>query len=60
MLFVIGRDGLVERRAVAVGGETEGRREILSGVREGETVILDPPAGLAEGSRVRSHGNDGT
>jgi len=54
LLFIVVGEGVIERRAVAVGGEIEGRREILSGAREGESVVLDPPAGLAEGARVKS------
>lgn len=47
------RDGRVERRAVATG-RTEGEVvELLSGVEPGERVIVDGPAGLTDGERVR-------
>jgi hypothetical protein len=52
VVFVV-RDDHVERRAVAVGGTTGGNVELLSGARAGERVVLDPPADLADGSRVR-------
>jgi RND family efflux transporter MFP subunit len=52
VVFVV-REDRVERRAVAVGGAAGGDVEVLSGVRAGERVVLDPPADLADGSRVR-------
>jgi RND family efflux transporter MFP subunit len=43
----------VARRPVQVG-ETRGEfRQVLDGLRSGERVVLDPPAGLEDGSRVR-------
>jgi RND family efflux transporter MFP subunit len=47
------RDGRVERRAVATGGTTGDGVEVLSGLRIGERVVLDPPADLADGDPVR-------
>ena len=52
IVFVLHGDR-VERRAVAVGGSTAGSVEVTSGVHAGDTVVLDPPADLADGSRVR-------
>jgi RND family efflux transporter MFP subunit len=52
IVFVL-RDDRVERRAVAVGGSNAGGVEVASGLRAGDTVVLDPPADLADGSRVR-------
>jgi len=46
-------EGRVERRAVAVGGNVGDETEVLSGVRAGERVVIDPPPGLADGDRVR-------
>jgi len=51
-IFVL-RGDRVERRAVAVGGTAGDDVEILSGLRAGERVVLDPPPTLADGSRVR-------
>lgn len=47
------RDGIVSVISVQVGPEVEGRIEILSGLRGGETLVLDPPEGVGDGSRVR-------
>jgi RND family efflux transporter MFP subunit len=47
------RNETVERRAVAVGGSSGDTVEVLSGVRSGDRVVVDPPADLADGSRVR-------
>jgi RND family efflux transporter MFP subunit len=52
-IVFVWHDGRVERRAVAVGGTGGDGVEVLSGVRAGETVVLDPPPDLADGSRVR-------
>jgi RND family efflux transporter MFP subunit len=45
-------DGVARRRAVAVGVFGDGMVEIRRGLEDGETVILDPPADLAEGAAV--------
>jgi RND family efflux transporter MFP subunit len=55
VIFVL-RDDTVERRAVSVGGTTADGVEVLSGLRAGERVVLDPPAELADGTRVRAAG----
>jgi len=47
------REGRVHRVTVTAGRELEGRREILEGVDPGATVVVGPPAGLADGARVR-------
>ncbi len=52
IVFVL-RDDRVERRAVAVGGSGPEGVELASGVHAGDTVVLDPPADLVDGSRVR-------
>lgn len=51
-VFVV-RDGRVERRAVTAGGTTGERVEVLSGLRAGERVVVDPPPGLEDGDPVR-------
>jgi RND family efflux transporter MFP subunit len=51
-VFVVNGD-TVERRAVAVGGSASGRREVASGLRSGDRVVVDPPADLADGARIR-------
>jgi RND family efflux transporter MFP subunit len=39
---------------VEVAGEADGMAEIRSGLAGGESVVTDPPAGLAEGRKVRA------
>ena len=45
-------DGTARRRPITVGVFGEGMAEILDGLSDGETVILDPPADLADGAAV--------
>jgi RND family efflux transporter MFP subunit len=46
------RDGRAERRAVTLGTPRGDSRQVLSGLTAGETVIVDAPAGLKEGTAV--------
>jgi RND family efflux transporter MFP subunit len=46
-------DGKVERRGIALGRTTGGQREILSGVRAGERVVVSPLPSLDHGARVK-------
>jgi HlyD family secretion protein len=59
-LRVAGREGVfvVERDTVRfvelkAGEERNGKRRVESGLKGGERVVLDPPARLADGDRVR-------
>jgi HlyD family secretion protein len=52
VVFVLDGD-IVERRAVAVGGETGTEIEVLSGVVPGERVVVSGPEHLEDGQRVR-------
>jgi RND family efflux transporter MFP subunit len=52
IIFVLG-DGVVERRAVAVGGEAGSEIEVLSGIMPGERVVVGGPDDLEDGQRVR-------
>ena len=56
VVFVV-RNDRVERRAVAVGGTAGSDVEVRSGLRAGDRVVLDPPADLADGGRVRLRGD---
>jgi len=47
------RDGKVERRAVALGGERNGGRVVTSGLAPGESVVVEGPSDLAEGAAVK-------
>jgi RND family efflux transporter MFP subunit len=46
------RDGKVERRAVTLGTSSDGRAAVTEGLSGGESVVLDPPRRLREGSPV--------
>lgn len=50
--FVVERDEVAERR-IELGERVGDSVAILSGLDEGDIVVLDPPASLAQGSRVR-------
>lgn len=55
LVFVVNGD-VVERRAVTVGRELAGDAEILAGVSPGTVVVLEPPADLSDGQRVKLQG----
>lgn len=46
--------GRAASRAITKGADGASKVEITSGLRSGETVILNPPADLAEGQRLRA------
>jgi RND family efflux transporter MFP subunit len=50
--FVVSNTGVVDRRAVKVGGTDGDRMEVLAGLNAGERVVLGPPAELASGAQV--------
>ena len=50
--FVV-QNGVAQVRAVRVGRIIDGRQEILSGLKEGETVVLTGHTKLHEGAKVR-------
>jgi RND family efflux transporter MFP subunit len=47
------QDDRVEQRAVKLGRTLGDGREVLAGLRAGDEVVLDPPAGLQDGSKIR-------
>jgi len=51
-VFVL-KDDRVERRAVSVGLETGGQVELVSGVSAGERVVVEGPAALKDGDKVK-------
>ena len=51
VVFVL-RDDEVERVEVAVGEVRDADQQVLRGLAEGDTVVLSPPKGLRDGSRV--------
>jgi RND family efflux transporter MFP subunit len=46
-------EGKVERRRVTLGESQGGERQVLSGLRAGERVVLSPPASLQDGATVK-------
>src|SRR5687768_6379251 len=50
--FVVSSGGIVDRRAVKVGGTDGDRLEVLAGLSAGERVVLSPPAELTSGAQV--------
>jgi multidrug efflux pump subunit AcrA (membrane-fusion protein) len=52
--FVLGQGGKARYRTVRTGRRLESKVEILAGLVPGERVIVDPPAGLADGSPVQA------
>ena len=46
-------DGKVERRGVTLGEIIGGHRQVLSGLRDGERVVLSPPESLKDGHAVK-------
>ncbi|KAA9131441.1 efflux RND transporter periplasmic adaptor subunit [Marinihelvus fidelis] len=51
--WVVGGDGVIERRAVATGGRQDDEILVVSGLSGGERVILNAPAGLEDGTQVK-------
>src|SRR5262249_7903991 len=51
-VFVLERD-TVRLRAVELGDQRAGGVVVSSGIEEGETLVLSPPASLSDGDRVR-------
>jgi HlyD family secretion protein len=47
----------VERRPVTVGQAVGAEREVVSGLRAGERVVVAPPSALKDGDRVRVAGS---
>ena len=56
--LAVGADGRVERREVRAGLETPERVEVLSGLREGELVVVGARALLRPGDRVSARLED--
>jgi RND family efflux transporter MFP subunit len=51
-VFVVNPDGAVEDRAVQVGLQTTSDAEIISGLHEGEQVVVSDRSGLKPGQKV--------
>ena len=53
VVYVI-RGDRVERRAVQVGGTLSDGIEVLAGLQDGERIVVEGPADLADGDRVKA------
>ena len=53
-VLVVNHDGELENRAVQVGLQTTSDAEILSGVNEGEQVVVSDRSGLKPGQKVHA------
>lgn len=51
-VLVVSNDGIIEKRAVKLGVETPSRVQILSGVSEGDAVVLGNSSELEPGMKV--------
>ena len=51
--FVVDEEGRVEQRAVRTGMVLGNDRQVRSGLSAGDTVVLDPPAELKDGDKVK-------
>ena len=51
-LLVVSKDGIIEKRAVKLGVETPSRVQIVSGVAEGDAVVLGNSSELEPGMKV--------
>jgi multidrug efflux pump subunit AcrA (membrane-fusion protein) len=47
------QDKKAQQRTVTLGGTLGDARQVLTGLAAGETVIVDPPPGLTDGTSVR-------
>jgi RND family efflux transporter MFP subunit len=52
-LVFVYANGKVERRSVTLGETISGHRQVLSGLRDGERVVLSPPESLEDGQAVK-------
>ena len=53
-MFVVNSDGVLEERTVQVGIQTSSDAEIVSGLNEGEEVVVSDLSGLKSGEKVRA------
>lgn len=53
-VFVVDDDERVRPRTIEIGQRNDEAAEVVSGLREGERVVLHPPDTLIDGARVRA------
>ena len=52
-VLVVDNSGVAHKREVETGPAAGGKIQIRSGLREGETVVVEGGYGLADGTQVR-------
>jgi membrane fusion protein (multidrug efflux system) len=55
-VYIVGNDGVAKRQQVVTGLRSEGRVEIVSGLRPGQGVVTEGVVKIAEGMKVRVAG----
>lgn len=53
-VYVVGRDGILQERSVKLGIETPTDLEVLSGVNEGDLVVIGSRASMHAGEKVQA------
>jgi RND family efflux transporter MFP subunit len=53
-VLVVNADGVLEQRSVQVGLQTSNDAEIVSGLQEGERVVVSDRSGLKAGQKIRA------
>jgi RND family efflux transporter MFP subunit len=51
-VFAVDSTGVARLRPISVGAVVSDRVEVLAGVHEGDSVVIDPPATLFDGTRI--------
>jgi hypothetical protein len=51
-VFAVDADGVARLRPISTGAAAVDRVEALAGLHDGDRVVIDPPASLADGDRV--------
>ena len=52
LVFVVDADGAARLRMVSPGRESQGRVEVLAGLKEGDRVVLTPSDAIADGTPI--------
>jgi HlyD family secretion protein len=58
VVFIVGPEGVLERRAVSVAIGTGDMAEVTAGIRAGEKVVVEGPETLAAGAHVKEMTNE--
>ncbi len=56
-VLVVTAGGLLERRAVRLGADASDPATVIAGLAAGERIVIEGPADLAAGAKVREAGN---